>query len=112
MTERQSQGAISKFLDFALQPLPKFRRDDAHLVVNLEGHRQGGTQPLFPILSPDEEGVVATGVDVHCTVALIPHQSASADDYIVFLQYPFDDLRKLALLKSKFLIFPVTNRIF
>lgn len=37
-------------------------------VVKLEGHRQGGAEPLFPVFAPDEEGiVVASGIDIHRT---------------------------------------------
>ena len=45
---------------FPLEPLQKLRcRDAVQLgVVELEGHRQGGPQPLFPVLAPDEKGVV------------------------------------------------------
>lgn len=89
MKECQSQAGLSKLLDFLLEPLQKFRcRDAVHLgVVELEGHRQRGAQPLFPVFAPDEEGIVAaSGVDVHRAVDLIPCQSRGADDRIVLTQ--------------------------
>lgn len=78
-----------KVLDFPLQPLQKFRRRDAVQlgVVELKGYRQGGAQPLFPVLTPDEEWVVVTpGIDIHCAVDLIPCQGGGTDDHIVLAQ--------------------------
>lgn len=86
LKECQSQAGLSKLLDLLLEPLQKFRcRDAVHLgVVELEGHRQRGAQPLFPVFASDEEGiVVAPGVDIHCTVDLIPRQGGGADHHIV-----------------------------
>ena len=77
LPERQGQGEILKLTDLLLEALQKFRgRDSVHLgVVKLEGHRQGGVQPRFPIFAPNEEGIVVTsGVDVHRAVDLIPRQ--------------------------------------
>ena len=75
---------------FPLEPLQKLRRRDAVQlsVVELEGHRQGGPQPLFPVLAPDEEGVVvASGVDVHRAVDLVPRQGGGSDDHVVLAQF-------------------------
>lgn len=51
-------GDLFLVADLLLQPLQKFRgRDPVHLgVVELKGHRQGGTQPLLPVFAPDKKG--------------------------------------------------------
>ena len=81
------------FFDFPLQPFQKFRRRDTVQlgVVKLKGQRQGGAQPLFPVLAPDEEGVVvAPGVDIHGAVDLIPRQGGGADHHVVLAQLDCD----------------------
>ena len=82
-------GDLLLVADLLLQPLQKFCGGDAvHLgVVELKGHRQGGAQPLLPVLAPDEEGVVvAPGVDIHRAVDLVPRQGRGADDHILLAQ--------------------------
>lgn len=74
-------GDLFLVADLLLQPLQKFRgRDPVHLgVVELKGHRQGGTQPLLPVFAPDKKGgVIAPGVDIHCAVNLVPRQGGGA----------------------------------